>query len=116
MAVASVVIGLPCSPPKRATERPAPRALVGAIAPTRQTANASGTRVIRVIAGTLQANSERRQRDPGVRLAAGAGMRSIVTLGVLLACVRCVDPGERFSDFEARTRGVDTPDASGDAP
>ena len=43
-------------------------------------------------------------------------MRSVIVLAVLLACVRCVDPEERFSDFVARTPVVDTPDAAGDAP
>src|SRR5206468_1735229 len=51
-----------------------------------------------------------------VRLAPDAAMRSIVVLGVLPACVACVDPGGNFSAFERRTHVVEPPDASPDAP
>jgi hypothetical protein len=43
-------------------------------------------------------------------------MRSIAILGVLPACVACVDPEEAFSAFESRTHVVAPPDASPDAP
>lgn len=42
-------------------------------------------------------------------------MRCVVVLGLLPACVACVDPGERFSAFEQRAHVSQPPDASPDA-